>query len=39
MALCTGCAVCVEQCPCHAMEMIPESAGTGQGTATGQWVP
>jgi formate dehydrogenase beta subunit len=23
-ALCTGCAVCVEQCPCHAMEMIPE---------------
>ena len=25
-ALCTGCAVCVEQCPCHAMEMIPEPA-------------
>ena len=24
--LCTGCAVCVEQCPCHAMEMVPESA-------------
>lgn len=23
---CTGCAVCVEQCPCHAMEMVPESA-------------
>ena len=23
-ALCTGCSVCVEQCPCHAMEMIPE---------------
>ncbi|MGH6925387.1 MAG: NAD(P)-binding protein [Propylenella sp.] len=22
--ICTGCAVCVEQCPCHAMEMIPE---------------
>ncbi len=21
---CTGCAVCVEQCPCHAMEMVPE---------------
>ncbi|MEO6025962.1 MAG: NAD(P)-binding protein [Candidatus Binatia bacterium] len=20
----TGCAVCVEQCPCHAMEMVPE---------------
>jgi len=25
-ALCTGCAVCVEQCPCHAMEMIAEPA-------------
>jgi len=25
MALCTGCAVCVEQCPCHAMEMVPET--------------
>jgi NADPH-dependent glutamate synthase beta subunit-like oxidoreductase len=24
-ALCTGCAVCFEQCPCHAIEMIPES--------------
>jgi NADPH-dependent glutamate synthase beta subunit-like oxidoreductase len=24
--LCTGCAVCVEQCPCHAMEMVPEDA-------------
>ena len=24
--LCTGCAVCVEQCPCHAMEMIAEPA-------------
>jgi len=20
---CTGCAVCVDQCPCHAMEMLP----------------
>ena len=26
MELCTGCAVCVEQCPCHAMEMVPEDA-------------
>jgi NADPH-dependent glutamate synthase beta subunit-like oxidoreductase len=25
-ALCTGCAVCVEQCPCHAMEMVAEPA-------------
>ncbi|MDP1730738.1 MAG: NAD(P)-binding protein [Devosia sp.] len=23
---CTGCAACFEQCPCHAIEMIPESA-------------
>jgi NADPH-dependent glutamate synthase beta subunit-like oxidoreductase len=23
--LCTGCAVCFEQCPCHAIEMIDES--------------
>ena len=25
-AKCTGCAVCFEQCPCHAIEMIPEPA-------------
>jgi formate dehydrogenase (NADP+) beta subunit len=24
LELCTGCMVCVEQCPCHAMEMVPE---------------
>jgi NADPH-dependent glutamate synthase beta subunit-like oxidoreductase len=24
--LCTGCAVCFEQCPCHAIGMIPEPA-------------
>ena len=24
--LCTGCAVCYEQCPCHAIDMIPEPA-------------
>lgn len=24
--LCTGCAVCFEQCPCHAIEMVAESA-------------
>lgn len=23
-SLCTGCAVCFEQCPCHAIEIIPE---------------
>jgi len=21
---CSGCAVCLEQCPCHAIEMTPE---------------
>lgn len=26
---CTGCSVCVEQCPCHAMEMIPEVTANG----------
>lgn len=23
--LCTGCQVCAEQCPCHAIDMIPEN--------------
>ena len=27
---CTGCAVCFEQCPCHAIDMIPENASHGQ---------
>jgi NADPH-dependent glutamate synthase beta subunit-like oxidoreductase len=31
--LCTGCAVCFEQCPCHAIEMVPESA---EATAVGR---
>jgi NADPH-dependent glutamate synthase beta subunit-like oxidoreductase len=26
-AKCTGCAVCFEQCPCHAIEMVAEAAG------------
>lgn len=25
--ICTGCAVCYEQCPCHAIEMVTEGAG------------
>ncbi len=25
-SLCTGCGTCMEQCPCHAIEMVPESA-------------
>lgn len=24
---CTGCAICVDQCPCHAMEMVGETVG------------
>jgi NADPH-dependent glutamate synthase beta subunit-like oxidoreductase len=35
LALCTGCAVCVEQCPCHAMEMIPEPTGKTGSAARG----
>ena len=27
--LCTGCAVCFDQCPCHAIEMIPEPETLG----------
>jgi len=27
--LCTGCAVCFEQCPCHAIRMRPEPVGAG----------
>jgi Pyruvate/2-oxoacid:ferredoxin oxidoreductase delta subunit len=30
MALCTGCQVCVDQCPCHAMEMVPEPTGAAR---------
>ncbi|MBF0218345.1 MAG: NAD(P)-binding protein [Gammaproteobacteria bacterium] len=27
---CTGCAVCYQQCPCHAIEMIPEPVQQGE---------
>ncbi|MCB1502024.1 MAG: NAD(P)-binding protein [Bauldia sp.] len=27
--LCTGCAVCFDQCPCHAIEMVPEADSAG----------
>jgi NADPH-dependent glutamate synthase beta subunit-like oxidoreductase len=33
--LCTGCAVCYEQCPCHAIEMIDEPT-IGEPEATGR---
>ena len=28
---CTGCAICFEQCPVHAIEMVPEQAGVWRG--------
>lgn len=28
-ARCTGCAICYEQCPCHAIEMVPETTFAG----------
>jgi NADPH-dependent glutamate synthase beta subunit-like oxidoreductase len=34
-AKCTGCAVCFEQCPCHAIEMIPEPAPSLPSPASG----
>jgi formate dehydrogenase beta subunit len=38
--LCTGCAVCFEQCPCHAIEMIPESAvGAAPGLISEPTIP
>ena len=27
LELCSGCAACFEQCPCHAIDMAPEPAG------------
>ncbi|MGF1658908.1 MAG: NAD(P)-binding protein [Rubrimonas sp.] len=29
--LCTGCAICFEQCPCHAIKMIPEPSPGAAG--------
>jgi Pyruvate/2-oxoacid:ferredoxin oxidoreductase delta subunit len=26
MTRCTGCAICFDRCPCHAIEMVPEAA-------------
>jgi NADPH-dependent glutamate synthase beta subunit-like oxidoreductase len=33
LELCTGCAACFEQCPCHAIDMTPESGLNAAGTA------
>ena len=30
--LCTGCAVCYEQCPCHAIEMVPQTGDVAVAT-------
>lgn len=39
-SLCTGCAVCYEQCPCHAIEMVPDHAvGTDAGLVDELVVP
>lgn len=31
-SVCTGCAVCFEQCPCHAIDMVAETVTTVQTT-------
>lgn len=28
--LCTGCAICYDQCPCHAIEMVEETSPVGE---------
>jgi Pyruvate/2-oxoacid:ferredoxin oxidoreductase delta subunit len=28
LSACTGCTVCVDQCPCHAMDMVAETEVT-----------
>ena len=33
LSACTGCAVCVDQCPCHAMQMIAEPIIVREATA------
>jgi NADPH-dependent glutamate synthase beta subunit-like oxidoreductase len=37
MKTCTGCSVCVEQCPCHAMDMIPEPGRTPKTSVNLSW--
>ena len=32
---CTGCAACFEQCPVHAIEMVPEAGPAGEGRSDG----
>jgi formate dehydrogenase (NADP+) beta subunit len=34
--LCSGCAVCFEQCPCHAIEMAPEPETTAKTGLIGE---
>ena len=35
--LCTGCAVCYDQCPCHAIEMAPETVLAGEAARPGRF--
>jgi len=35
-SLCTGCAVCFEQCPCHAIEMVPERDSNARDASLGK---
>lgn len=37
LELCTGCTVCFEQCPCHAIEMLPEPANAGDTNRPSQF--
>jgi NADPH-dependent glutamate synthase beta subunit-like oxidoreductase len=37
--LCTGCAICFEQCPCHAIEMMPEPPEPSLDATDGPLVP
>ncbi len=36
---CTGCAACFEQCPVHAIDMVPEGAGDMVPEGAGDMVP
>jgi NADPH-dependent glutamate synthase beta subunit-like oxidoreductase len=32
MQTCTGCAVCFDRCPCHAIDMVAETSAAAEGT-------
>jgi ferredoxin len=33
MQTCTGCAVCFDRCPCHAIDMVAETSAAAEGTS------